>query len=124
MNITSIIRNLLTLIGSFLIGRHIFNQTIDAPMWDVITGSVMALTGVIMSIADKTVTIEKVQGVIRHVVLSIGGIMIAGGIVKPEQIELWLGAITALTPIIYGWLSKKKTQQVASGEVTINQLKQ
>jgi hypothetical protein len=122
--ITSIIRNVLTLAGAFLLGRNLFGLEVNEVLWQEITGAIMVLVGIIMSIMDKTVTIEKAQGALRHIILAVGGLLVAKGSIKPEQLELYLGAAAALVPLIYGFLSTKKSQAIASGDITVNQLKQ
>ncbi len=124
MNITSIIRNLLTLAGAFLIGRNLFGLEVNEVLWQEIVGGVMVIVGIVMSIMDKTLTEEKFQGALRHIVLLVGGLLVAKGTIKPEQIEVYLGIITALAPLIYGYISRKKNQDIASGKIATSQLNQ
>jgi Ca2+/Na+ antiporter len=124
MNITSIIRTILTLVGSYLIGHNLFGTSVNESLWQEISGGIMVLVGIVMSILDKTISIEKVQGALRHIVLVAGGLLIAKGVVTPAQIEMYIGLATALVPVVYGWLSKKKSQQVASGDIPVQHLKQ
>jgi Ca2+/Na+ antiporter len=124
MNIISIIRNVLTLAGAFLLGRNLFGLEVNEVLWQEITGVIMIIAGIVMSVLEKSLTIEKLQGALRHIILAVGGILVAKGTIKPEQIEIYLGIAAALAPIIYGYLSRKKSQQVVAGEIPTTQLNQ
>jgi hypothetical protein len=121
----SVIRSLLTLLGSFLIGRSILGNTLvlDSATLELIIVIAMAAFGIVMSIIDKTINEEKLQGFLRHIVLTVGGILVALGRLDPAKLELWLGVIASLVPIVYGFLSKNKTQKLATGEIALTQLK-
>jgi hypothetical protein len=119
----SLIRNILTIVGGFLLGKMIFGTAIDANLWEGIIGVVMSLVGTIWSIADKTATIEKIQGTVRHIVSILGGILVSSGKLSAEQLELWAGVILALIPVFQGWLSRKKVQQLQQGHISPDQLK-
>ena len=124
MNWLSIIRNVLTLAGAFLLGHNLFGLEVNESLWQEITGGIMVLAGVVLSILDKTLTIEKWQGALRHVALVVGGLLIAKGVLKPEQIEAILGVVTALGTILYGYLSKKKSQEIVANKIPTTQLNQ
>ena len=122
---TSLIRNLLTAIGGFFIGRALFGGTviIDNSLVEGLIGLIMSVVGVVMSIKDKTVSIEQLQGTVRHIASTIGGILVGSGKMTAETITLWTGILVAIIPAVQGWLAKKKSQQLASGEIKPQQLK-
>lgn len=121
--IFSILRNILTIVGGWFIGKSLFGEAIDTNTLELLIGVVMSLAGTIWSIVDKTVTIEKIQGTVRHVISVIGGALVASGKISAENLELILGIILALIPIIQGYFSRKKVQAIESGKYSVNQLK-
>lgn len=119
----SIARNLLTLVGGFFLGRSFLNQPITSDFLDLAIGGLLTIAGIVWSIVDKSATIEKLQGAARHIASTIGGILVTAGMIKPEQVELYLGVVLALIPILQGSMSRAKVAQIKTGEVSIHQLK-
>jgi nitric oxide reductase large subunit len=122
ITIVAIIKNALALIGSFLIGKELLGTSVDESLWQLIAGAVMVLISFIMSFASNLLTKEKFQDALRVLFVSISGALIAGGWVKPEQVELWAGAVTAIGTLVYEYLSRKKSQDIAKGEIQVNKL--
>jgi nitric oxide reductase large subunit len=120
--IVAVIKNALALIGSFLIGKELFGAAVDESLWQIIAGAVMLLISFVMSFASNLVTKEKFQDAIRVLIVGIGGALVAGGWVEPAKLEMWIGAITAIAPMIYEWISRKKSQEIAKGEIPVQQL--
>lgn len=118
----SIITALLTVVGTFLIGKNIWGQPVDTELWQTITGAVLAVAGLVMSFLDKNLTIEKWQGIARTTIMAVGGVLIGIGRLTPEALETWIGIITSLIPMLYTWLSKKKNEQIQAGEINVRQL--
>lgn len=121
--IFSILRNLLTIVGGWFIGKSLFGAEIDQNTWELVMGVVLSLVGTVWSIVDKTVTIEKIQGTVRHVISVIGGALVASGKISAEHLELILGVILAIIPLVQGYFSRKKVQALESGKYSVNQLK-
>ena len=122
ITITAIVKNVLALIGSFLIGKELFGAQVDESLWQIIAGAVLVLISFVLSFASNTVTKEKFQDAIRVLLVGIGGALVAGGWVEPAKVEMWIGAITAIAPMIYEWISRKKSQEIAKGEIPVQQL--
>lgn len=122
-DLLSLARNLLTIVGGFLIGHNLFGLRVDESLIFGLVGIVMSLVGIIMSIVDKSVTVEKTQGFVRHIVSTIGGILIGAGQLTAERLDMWTGIITALVPIIQGILSRQKAKLLHLGEIQTRQLK-
>jgi nitric oxide reductase large subunit len=120
--IVAVIKNALALIGSFLIGKELFGAAVDESLWQIIAGAIMLLISFVMSFASNLVTKEKFQDAIRVLIVGIGGALVAGGWVEPAKLEMWIGAITAIAPMIYEWISRKKSQEIAKGEIPVQQL--
>jgi hypothetical protein len=117
-NILSLVRSLLTFIGSFVIGHAIFGTAITSTAWDIILGSVIALVGTVWGILDKSVTIEQGQSTLRSAVLSISGIFVAAGSQAANNISTILAATPALITVIQSVLDKQKVQAIANGTLT------
>lgn len=115
--ILSILRSVLTLVGSYAIGHAIFGIPITTSTWDVVIGSVLTLGSTVWGIIDKSASIEMIQSGLRSVFISIGGVLSAAGVVSGEVVNQILGLITALTPILQSYLSKLKVQQISNGVV-------
>jgi hypothetical protein len=119
----SIIKTLLSVAGAFLLGKNIFGGTFDENVLESISGGVMAIVSVVWSIVDKTAGIEQVQATIRQVFTLIGGVLIAWGKVSAENLELILGAILPIASLLYSYLSKRKSGNIAEGMLPIANLK-
>lgn len=118
----AIIRTLLSLFGAFLIGHNLFGTTIDESLWQEIVGAVMVVASFVWTIFDKTAGIEKIEGVVRQFLTAVGGLFISLGIVKEETVTTISGVVSALLPYILSLLGKKKSQDIATGELGVGDL--
>lgn len=121
-NIMAIIRMLLSLFGSYLIGKNLFGATIDEVLWQEIVGAVLVVISLVWTILDKSAGIEKVEGVIRQFVTALGGLFIGLGIVKEETVTTISSILIALLPYILSLLGRRKSQEIATGELGVNDL--
>jgi hypothetical protein len=119
----SLIKNIITIAAGLLVGKSIWGVPITTETGDLIIGVVVAVATLIWSIKDKTVTIEQWQGAARRIISFVGGILIAKGITTPESIELWFGLANALIALLQGVLTRQKAAQLATGEISVMQLK-
>ena len=119
----SLIRTLLMFCGAFLIGHNLFGQFIDSSMLEEILGSVMAIIGLIWSIVDKTSTIEALQSTLMNVMKFFGGLLVASGKISGETLVHVMGFVAVLAPMLYQYLSKKKTKGLANGTIELHTLK-
>jgi hypothetical protein len=113
----TLLRALLTLVGTYLIGKPLFGGTIDDNVLQVIFGAVMSIAGLAWSVFDKTIGLEMIQAFIRSVGMGIGGILIANGKLSAEKLETYLGAILALSIFLHSWLGKKKNDGIVNGTI-------
>jgi len=120
----SILRHVIGLLGAFLIGQTLFGTAIDHSIWETVTGIFLSVGSVVWSIADKTATIEMVQGVVRQVITFLGGLLIASGKLSEETFKLILGLATAMLPVLQSYLAKRKVQLVSDGSIPLQKLKQ
>jgi len=116
-------RDILTLVGGYLIGITVFGVNIDANIWQLVVGGVMALGGTLWSVYDKSVTIEKVQSGVRRILSTAGGILIAKGVLSPERLELVISIIVSAIPMYQSFNSRKKVQQIQQGVIGVHELK-
>jgi len=118
--VLSILRAILTMGGSYIVGHNLFGHTVDASIWQEVAGSVIALSAAIWGIADKTANIEGVQSALRSVIISVGGFLTAAGVISGDTLNSILGLITALAPILQSHLSKVKVKQIATGDLKVS----
>lgn len=116
--IFSFIRTALTAIGAFLVGKTVLGTTVTGDVWQGWVGGAIALASTVWGVLDKSATIDAIQSGIRSFVVALGGILIAMGKLKSETLASILGVITPIIAFIYSILSKQKTSQIASGELT------
>jgi hypothetical protein len=121
--VLSLIRSILTLAGSYLIGKNVFGTVADASFAQEATGAIMVLVSLIWGIVDKTTTIEMVQTSIMQVLKFIGGFLVAKGKISLENLDTLIGIATGLAAIIYGRYSYQKNQKIASGDIDVSELK-
>lgn len=118
----AIIRTLLSLFGAWLLGHNLFGATIDESLWQEIAGTVLVVISLVWTILDKTAGIEKVEGVIRQFLTAAGGLFISLGIIKEETVTIVSGVISSLLPYILSLLGRQKSQDIATGELGVNDL--
>jgi hypothetical protein len=121
----SVLRTVLTLAGALLTGggMHFFGQTIDTPLWQEITGIVMAVISVVWSIYTKAVDLEKLQGTIRQVVTFVFGILAAKHLISDQTQNAVLALLAALIPILQAGMSRQKNKLIATGAISLDDLK-
>lgn len=115
--IFSLLRTILTLVGTYLIGKNIFGHTVDDNIFTVISASLITLVSVVWGIVDKTATIEGVQSGVRSVFIGLGGLAVSWGFLKSEQLVAILGVLAPLLTLIQSYTSKVKVKQIHSGKV-------
>lgn len=116
-SVYSLIRSVLTFVGSYIIGHAIFGVAITSTVWDVIGGSVISLIGIVWGIVEKTATVDSVSSAIRSVFISIGGVLVAAGKVSQNSLNQIEGIATAALPIIQSWISRSVVKQIATGSL-------
>lgn len=113
--ILGVLRALLTLAGTYLVGHNLLGVAIDSSTWQIILGAVVAVGSTIWGIVDKTAGIEQIQSAIRSVIISLGGILVAAGKLKGEVLEAIVGLVTAALPLLQSYTAKAKVVQMAAG---------
>jgi len=121
----TVLRYVFTLVGGWLIGKNIslFGNPLDSNTVEIIGGAILSVISIVWSFIAKEVTEESLGGALRHVVGSIGSILVSAGRLSPEQLTMWLGLVTALAPIVFSWLVRRKNVKLKTGEISVQQLK-
>lgn len=117
-----IIRNVFTVLGAWLLGRNLFGATLEPALWQEITGTVIMIAAFVSALKSKELTIEKSQTVILKVIMVAGTICVSSGLITGEYLDKVIMSVTVLFPIIYSILSKKKSADIASGEISVKKL--
>lgn len=121
-NLLAIIRVVLSGFGAFLLGKNLFGATIDEVIWQMIVGVVMIIISLVMTIVNKTSGIEMIEGLVRQLLTALGGLLTGLGIVQEEAYQSISGIIAIVLPYILSLLGKKKSQDVATGELPLKAL--
>lgn len=119
----SLLRTFLTSFGIFLLGKNLFGSVIDQSVWQMVVGVTMAGVSVIWGIFDKTVGIEMLQSFLRSAIIGFGGLLVARGSLSPEKLESILGIVMSILPLLYSMLSRKKTNDLVNGTLSLEELK-
>ena len=119
----SLLRTFLTSFGIFLLGKNLFGSVIDQSIWQMVVGVTMAGVSVVWGIFDKTVGIEMLQSFLRSAIIGFGGLLVARGSLSPEKLESILGIVMSILPLLYSMLSRKKTNHLVNGTLSLEELK-
>lgn len=115
--VLAIFRFLLSAVGSYILGINVFGLTIDSSLWQEIVGGIMAVSGIVMSVLDKSVTTDMILGFVRQVVTVGGGLLVAAGKLKGDIVTGLLALIPLLAPYIQGVISRRKNLQLQNGTI-------
>lgn len=114
----SLIRSLLTLFGSFLIGHTIFGHVLVSATFDTISGVAMTAFSIGWSFYKGQATEDTFESMIRQLLQGAGGLLVGSGLLNATQ----FGQITAFVilgiPMVWGYISKMKTAKIAAGHLT------
>lgn len=109
--LASILQSLLGVAGAFLLGHNFLGIEITQSWITDASGVVLALAGIVYGFIDHSLGLEGLQAAARTVLSFIG----AFGVAKGWNQQSWVaisGAVTALLPVLYGFLSRAKNAQV------------
>lgn len=120
--ILSLFRTLLSVGAAFLIGKNVFGSPLDSETWQIVVGIIVGIGSAVWGIFDKTATTEMIQSAIRSAFVFVGGLLVAKGQWRAEDVNMWLGVIAAIGPFIDSWLQRRKAQRLKEGSLVPNQL--
>jgi hypothetical protein len=118
-NLLSALRAIGALVGSYLVGHAVFGHTVTADVWQVVGGAFLTVVSTAWGIWTKTSNIEGLESAARSVISALGGLGVSAGVISGQQLATILAAIIPLATFIQSALAKSKTQQIASGAVTV-----
>lgn len=111
------LRAVLTLAGSYLVGHSIAGHKIDDNLWQLIGGAAVTIASTVWGILDKAATIEGLQSAIRSIVTAVGGVFLALGIAFQQTLDSLMSMTLVLVPLIQSYISKVKVKQLDSGKI-------
>jgi hypothetical protein len=114
---SSVIRYFLTALGAYLVGRNLAGVTVTPEFWEQATGVGLAVVSIVWGFMDKTIQLEAFQGALRQVFAFAGGIAVAKGWITAEAFTMITGLVATVGAWIYSWLSRKKSVEIAKGEI-------
>lgn len=121
--IQSLIRLILTAVGSYLIGHYFLGTQVTGEWWEGVIGFILAIVSIIWSIRSNTVTIEMWQSLVRQAITIVGGIFIAKGWINETTVESIGGILLLLFPYLQARTDETKVKKIHNGEINIRQLK-
>ena len=119
-----LIRAILTIGGTWLFGHNLFGNKIDESLWQEISGGVMVVAAFAWSIVTKALTLEIFQSSILKIITVVGMLLVTSGKLSNNTLTAIATLATTVLPILYSFLSKRKSAAIIAGTITANQLSQ
>lgn len=115
--ILSILRTILTLVGTYMVGRHLFGQVVDGAIWEQVAGAILGVGSIAWGIIDKSATVESIQSALRSAVIVVGGLLVSSGKLKDDTLTAIVGLVTTLVPVLLSFMTKKQVKQISTGQL-------
>ncbi len=122
-NVINLLQSLLVVAGGYLIGDNLLGNEINQVLWMGIVGVAVTLVGFIWDLATTKVAIEYVQTTLMGVAQFVGGLLISIGKLSAENAQTYYGLLSTLVGLIYPIISRKKTAELANGDLNVTELK-
>lgn len=119
-----LLRAVLTLAGTYLFGHSFFGVAINESIWAEIGGAILVVAAFVWTFIDKTLTLEIFQSTLLKVLMVFGGLLVTSGKITGDKLNAFVAIATSLAPIIYSFISKKKSQNIVSGDISTDKLSQ
>lgn len=116
----SILKTVLVIAGTWLVGHNLFGASVDASLWQEIAGGVIALGAAIWGVVDKSGTIDALQSAIRSFIASAGSLLVMSGKITGDTLNAIIAIITMLIPILWSHLGRAKVVNIANGSLQAN----
>lgn len=120
--IQGVIRAILTLAGTYLFGHNLFDTVVNESLWQEVTGGVMVAVSFWWTIKAKALTLEILQSSLLKILMVLGTLLVTSHKITGDALNNWVILLTALIPVLYSVLSKKKSADISSGEIKSSQL--
>ena len=121
--VMSLFRSALTVLGSYVMGKHLWTTPITTAVWDTVIGLSIGVVSVVWSVVTKQVTEEMWQGVTRQVLTFIAGLALTAGVFTNEIYVVILGAIGTLLPAGQAKLARMKAKRLVKKDISPSQLR-
>lgn len=115
----SLLRSILTVAGSYLLGKNLLGNSIDSTLWQEVVGAVLSLVGTVWGIVQKTATVDAISSGVRSLAIFIGGLLVASGKLSSGALDSWLGLVTTLVMVILSQVSRTKANQISDGTIKV-----
>jgi hypothetical protein len=120
--LSSAIRTLLVLLGSYFIGQNFFGLAIDNVLWEKIVGIALVAGSVLWSLFTKSITEEVWQGAVRHLITFIAGIFLAKGVLTNEMWQSILAVLGGIAPWLQSAASLSLNSKLKTGKVEVDKI--
>jgi len=104
------------------LGKNLFGATLDPAIWQEVTGVILMIVSLVWTIKSKALTVEILQSVILKVVMVAGTIWVSSGSVSGDFLDKIVMAVTVVLPIVYSIIAKKKSTDIATGDIPLHKL--
>jgi|SRR5579863_320659 len=115
--VMTVIRSLLTLLGTFLIGKVLAGHTINADLWQLIVGAGMAIAGVITEFTSTTASSTQFQSALVSAGTAVGGVLLAFGWIDQQTVTAITGLITSILPLLHKQSTKLTVMHLLNNKI-------
>ena len=122
-NVFILLRSVLMIASSYVLGKNIFGTTIDENVWQEVISSVIAVVTIVWGFLDKTLPLEGFQTAIRGIISFVGTLFVAKNVLSDNTLAAILALSIPISQTIYAFLSKSKSKKLESGQISVAQLK-
>jgi cbb3-type cytochrome oxidase subunit 1 len=119
----SLFRIVLTVVGSWLIGREFFGKPIDEAYWIEISGIVLVIVSSTWGIIDKTLSKEKIESAIRSVVIFVSAVAAGRGWFNQTTAAAILEAIPIILMFFQSNITRSKNTEIKQQTLNVQALK-
>lgn len=110
----SLIRAILTLVGSYLLGKQILGSVVDQNWLIIVITGAVTLASVIWGIVSKDIAAEQVASGLRSVIMSVGMIFVASGKLSTNNLEQVALIVVTVIPFILSKLNRDTNKEIAN----------
>lgn len=116
-NWLSLLRSLVLVIISYLVGHRALNHTLDQNLLETVGESVIGLATAIWGVFDKSAGIEQLQSALRSLATIVFTTLATWGLLSGQTAIALIGFTTTLLPFVQSVVSKAKVKQLDSGKL-------
>lgn len=113
--VLGIIQSVLSAVGGFLVAKGVT----DSVTTTTGIGALIGLIGMVWAFVDKTATATSTEEALKQAGSFIGGLFIAQGKLSIDQLNTWLGLLSALVPTVLSIISRGTSATTTTTSSTI-----